>query len=259
MKKIIVLVCSLIIASLSHAQVEIGILSGASNYYGDLSKDGALGARNPSISIGVFAQYYYNTKGAIRLQYNRGKVSGSSAFRNPDNPLSFTNRLHHVTLTHDYYYLIHKIGSDESKVSLYVSIGGGIYTHNPKTYLKGEEIELQPLGTEGQTDSERYNLTQFSIPFGGGVQLALNRRVSIGLDYMLHFLFTDYIDDVSTVYPNFATLEEQRGPVAAELSGRGGLNPVVGSKRGTENRDMLSYLSLTVSYNLGDVFGGKVK
>jgi hypothetical protein len=39
-----------------------------------------------------------------------------------------------------------------------------------------------------------------SHPFGFGLKYALNRQISVGLEYGARWTFCDYIDDVSTTY-----------------------------------------------------------
>jgi hypothetical protein len=71
-----------------------------------------------------------------------------------------------------------------------------------------------------------YRLNQFSIPFGGGIALSLNDRVHLAWEVVIRRTSTDYLDDVSTVYPNDAELLAGRGPNAVDLSFRGDeINP----------------------------------
>jgi len=55
---------------------------------------------------------------------------------------------------------------------------------------------LQPLATEGQSFDDRYSLFQFAIPFGGYMTFDINDKVSIQLDLIGRFTFTDYLDDI---------------------------------------------------------------
>ena len=54
------------------------------------------------------------------------------------------------------------------------------------------------MGTEGQGIDgfgEKYKLTQFAIPMGAGVKIAVTERLNIGLEAGVRKTFTDYIDD----------------------------------------------------------------
>jgi hypothetical protein len=63
-------------------------------------------------------------------------------------------------------------------------------------------------------------------------------------------MFTDYIDDVSTTYPNMVELEMERGPIAVQLSDRSGelgIEPIgaFGRQRGVSG-DKDSYYSFRI-------------
>src|SRR5690606_30739356 len=87
-------------------------------------------------------------------------------------------------------------------------------------------LELQPLGTEGQflplLDQgypRPYALTQINIPFGAGIRYKFTYMIDIGFEVGLRKLFTDYLDDVSSLYPNLRSLELQN-PEAYIMSDR---------------------------------------
>ncbi len=109
--------------------------------------------------------------------------------------------------------------------SPFVSLGFGIFGFNPKTIYQGKEIELQPLSTEGQSlgnNTSRYNLTQICLPVGAGIRFTPpSRRFSVSLDFQYSYTFTDYIDDVSTVYPDknlFSTYNPVNAMIAQDLA-----------------------------------------
>ena len=86
-------------------------------------------------------------------------------------------------------------------ISPYAGAGIGLFSFNPKTWYKGEEIELQPLGTEGQgikPYGQKYNLIGLILPFSVGIRFVEPKRVySIGIDFTYTYTFTDFLDDVS--------------------------------------------------------------
>ena len=93
---------------------------------------------------------------------------------------------------------------------------------NPKALYNGEWIELQPLGTEGQgtslTSQKKYSLNQIVIPFGIGVKVNFSHHTSLCMEYGIRKTFTDYLDDVSGLYPNLDVLEAESGTLARVLS-----------------------------------------
>ena len=107
----------------------------------------------------------------------------------------------------------------------YIDAGAGLFHFNPTTIDRhGHEQHLEELGTEGQgmaiPGNSYYLLTQFQIPFGGGIQYAINNKMALKLDFLFRKTFTDYIDDVSTIYPD-GSLIDKKLPLIKELSFRG--------------------------------------
>lgn len=91
----------------------------------------------------------------------------------------------------------------------------------------GAKVPLKPLSTEGQGfpgGAEPYSNFGIAIPFGFGMRKSINRTLGIKLELTHRFTFTDYIDDVSTVYydPNY--LATNVSPQAAYFS-----NPELGN------------------------------
>ncbi len=137
----------------------------------------------------------------------------------------------------------------------YVFAGVGIYHFNPYTKdTAGKKYFLQPLSTEGEgfmPGVKNYKLTQFSIPLGVGAEYSLNEDMRIGIEFGYRKIFTDYLDDVSNVYVDQATLLNARGAKAAELAYRGnevqaGSYPAAGVNRGNpNNKDGYYYIALT--------------
>ena len=86
-------------------------------------------------------------------------------------------------------------------ISPYAAAGLGVFSFNPKTWYKGEEIELQPLGTEGQSIKpygQKYSLMGLILPLSVGIRfIEPNRVYSVGVDFTYTYTFTDYLDDVS--------------------------------------------------------------
>ncbi len=85
----------------------------------------------------------------------------------------------------------------------------------------GQKFYLRPLRIEGEGFSDgvkNYNLTQFAIPFGGGIKLSLSDNINVGVELGLRKLFTDYLDDISKLYLDQNSLLNARGAKAVELA-----------------------------------------
>ena len=97
------------------------------------------------------------------------------------------------------------------------------------------------------------------IPAGIGFKIGLNKRTNLGIETGIRQTFTDYLDDVSGVYPDIEKLSE-KSPFSATLSYRtpefyGGKeqpNPK-GQRRGDNYKtDLYFFTGLTLTVNLGD-------
>jgi opacity protein-like surface antigen len=137
----------------------------------------------------------------------------------------------------------------------YAFAGIGVYHFNPYTKdIAGNKVFLQPLSTEGEGFAQgvnNYKLTGFSIPFGFGVDYALNENMRLGLEFGYRKIFTDYLDDISGNYVEQSALLSARGQTAVDLAWRGyEINgapyPAAGSSRGNPNeKDGYYYIALT--------------
>jgi hypothetical protein len=128
-------------------------------------------------------------------------------------------------------------------VYLFGGIGGVFF--EPKAKLNDEWLKLRPLGTEGQLldGSKPYGKFTLVIPYGAGYKFPLGELCSINLEIGLRKSFTDYLDDVSTVYASSASLSE----TAATLADRSGLSYGEGEMRG-DNDDEDNYFLLGLKF-----------
>ena len=137
---------------------------------------------------------------------------------------------------------------------------GALY-FNPKTVYNGQKISLQPLQTEGV----KYSRFAIVIPFGIGARLKLGPNMNLAIEGGYRKTFTDYLDDVSTTYPDPSKLTS---PEAIALSNRavdnfGNPNPAYGApgrQRGNpSNKDSYFLLNAKLEYYLPgnfSLFGG---
>jgi len=125
----------------------------------------------------------------------------------------------------------------------------------PQANVGGDWKWLKPLTTEAQGISptkKPYSLVQLSIPLGVGLKYAIDRRWLISIEYGLRKTFTDYLDDVSTIYPNqdFLINEAKQGSVSA-LASDPTNNQEAGSQRGdATNNDSYMFLIIAANYKL---------
>ena len=115
---------------------------------------------------------------------------------------------------------------------------------------------------EIEVPKEPYKTLGFAIPFGAGVKYALNDKWVVGVEFGLRKTFTDYLDDVSTVYPDKDDLAQLRNDLAVTMSDRSILIPGVndgqigeaGRQRGeSNNKDSYVMFGVGLVYYFGDI------
>lgn len=234
-----------------HLSARVGI----ANYQGELqSKNltfkqgkflGSLGAQY-DISEHVTARTYFTLTG---LQGDDKKGTSTMKARN----LSFQSKVFEWELGAQYNIL----SLNNSWWTPYVYAGVGLFHFNPFTHNSdGAKTYLKPLSTEGQGvvgGKSEYKLTQFCIPLGIGAMYAISEDVRVGIEMGYRKLFTDYLDDVSTVYVDQAALLAAKGQSAVDLAYRGdevggGAYPAAKSPRGGSGvKDGYYYMAATVT------------
>lgn len=226
---------------------------GISNFLGDVGGRDQVGTNfvwDLEISKTKFAAgfnylYYLSEKVALRTTLVYGKVAGDDKltqefFRHNRN-LNFESIILEGGLGIEYQFLKEKIGNiynvkspTGKKLGLrHFSAGfyafGGIsgFYFNPKTMnSNGQMIDLIPLKTEGQGlpgGAKPYGNFNVAVPLGIGMRKSINRTIGYKIELSHRFTFTDYIDDVSTVYYDPSILATEVGAQSAYFS-----NPELG-------------------------------
>ena len=210
----------------------IGVGLGATNYLGDL--DDNLSPKFTRPGFAVMGGYKFHPHMSVRLTFAQGWISakdqvGAAAPTDPRwrRNLSFRSPLSEMAATLHYEFFGNsRRFTYRPKWSPNIFAGVGVFYFNPRAQIGGEWFNLQPLGTEGQflpgagtIYPTPYKLVQIAIPFGVGVRYRLTDKLDIHLEMGFRKIFTDYLDDVSDVYPNIDDLAAQN-PVAAQLSDR---------------------------------------
>ncbi|MBC7426488.1 MAG: outer membrane beta-barrel protein [Bacteroidia bacterium] len=224
--------------------LDFGVLLGGSNYIGELTKGFApvIGETRPA--GGLIIRYNLSPAFTLRGSALYGRVQGTDKNFNNDaykkrRNLSFRSDIIEFSGQVEWNILGYENTKTSYGWSPYLFAGIGVFRYNPKAQflynpllhdasLAGQDkewIELQPLGTEGQettkfNDKRRYSLTQLSFPIGAGVKFQLDDNWAIGLEFGLRKTFTDYIDDISTVYIDDQIVGGAGGFMATALKDR---------------------------------------
>ena len=264
MKRILVLLAVLVPYFMQAQHFEAGVMVGISNYRGDLDPESVWETFGQThASFGGLIRYNINDYVAARFNVYYGTVSGDDAVGTPGQQqrnLSFKSNILEFAIGGEFNILGYQPYGLERVFSPYVFASIGIVRYNPKAFIDGRWVELQPLGTEGQglaayPDKDLYSLTALTVPFGVGAKYAINDRWNLGIEMGLRYTNTDYLDDISTTYPDLTILREERGDLAADLSDRslGDTPRRAGSGRGDPGSDDWYFVAgLTITYNFFD-------
>lgn len=210
-------------------KAEIGFCIGASTYQGDISPlEWRVSFEGAHVARGMFLSLGLNEFISVKGRYFTANISASdenaiSDFRSQRN-LHFKSSIREFSVVGELNLLGIVPSLRKFKFQPFVNAGIGIFKFNPQAKYRGVWYDLQPLGTEGQglpgSDKEPYNLTQLSIPMGFGLKYTFNDELVIAFEVSPRWTFTDYLDDVSTEYPDLDKLGQFHGDIAVNLSYR---------------------------------------
>ncbi|MBC8151469.1 MAG: hypothetical protein H7Z72_01020 [Bacteroidetes bacterium] len=173
---------------------------GPTRYAGDLSEDLSLSLLRPGWSVSGGGSYRISNRltarADARLYYIYGKHEGGRVYY---NNLSFyaLNPDVWAGLQADLWPITANRG-----VIPYVFAGLGMTYLTPKASYRGQSVSLAPLRTEGII----YNRLPGIFTYGVGVPMRLNIRSWLKLEMSYTHVLNDYLDDVSTRYPDFSQL-----------------------------------------------------
>lgn len=190
-------------AQYSDNYFEVGATGGIATYSGDLG--GYFSQGNLGPMAGIMAKYnigkFLAFRGAFNwslLQAADKNYSDSRKYRN----LSFSSHLFEMGVMAEFNILGYHPRALESPLSPYLLVGITGFYFSPYTYSATDErVSLPDQKTEGQA----YSNIQMAIPMGIGLKYALNSHWGLSIEAGLRMTATDYLDDVSGLYPTTYT------------------------------------------------------
>jgi hypothetical protein len=270
---------------------EAGFTVGPMVFLGDLGGHYGIGTgflkdynmNATKLCFGIYVAAHPSELLGIRLSANFGSIEGDDNYivdkgglevwRLQRN-LNFKSSITEANLLFEVYptVLFEDQPIDQrGRLRPYGVIGIGVFHFNPMgTYVDPNTsqttwVYLEPLHTEGQgfvAGKSSYPLTQLNIPMGFGLKYYVSDKLNVGLELLYRKTFTDYIDDVSTVFVDPAILQSNlpngTSQIAVAMSNKSPLLGVVGSnyntgdKRGDPRQtDAYFTLGLKVGIRLG--------
>jgi len=281
MKKNLIILISLTLLSFSFSaqswkflRNEFSFGIGASNFLGELGGADRIGSHNikgirdldfnatrPAIEIGY--RRFFSPNIAVKAGFVYGQVSGDDALTDEiyrkNRNLHFKSPIAELSIQLDYFpfreYFGHiyrsngVVGKRVNHLSPYLFGGIGGFWFNPKAKYQGSWVALRPLQTEG-VDYSKFSI---ALPVGMGLKYAIDKQWSIGLEVGLRYTFTDYIDDVSTVYVDKSNespmVQYLANPSPNEIGTPSWTQP--GEQRGSpQANDSYVFAILSVNYKL---------
>ncbi len=241
---------------------------GSSTYFGDLCETGDCLRARPYFNLGFDYRFTGKIRARIEGAYYRLEARDAGG-KNEKRNLSFRSGNIEVAATGIYeFFSYNKFFNQRPLFNPYLYAGVGFTYFTPRTELDGKWYSLPKYATEGVT----YNQLAFMIPYGFGVQMALANTLDVSFEFGIRKTFTDYLDDVSTVYIDNAKLASKE-PIAAQLADRTsdlGIPPTydsddgvhwnAGHKRGNPDRkDSYIVIAAKLEYTINPLVKNKRK
>lgn len=253
------IICLILVGNSGHTQsyktsTEIGVYGGGSYYLGDLNLTRHFVDSKPA--FGLIYRYNLSLRHSFRVTGFYGGVQASDANSNDpfqlNRNLSFKSKLIEIGVGYELCLGKYTINSMKYPISPYFFYQLAYTRINPTTDFDGNEVALQPLGTEGQGTSANnkrpYSLNQLTVPLGLGVKITLKKRWAVSFEYGIRKTFTDYLDDVSGNYVSSEILRTENGPLAATLANRS-LNTETTINRGNpNNKDWYVFYGIMLTF-----------
>ena len=258
-KQVILLITSVFSLSAMAQYTEVGAFLGTSNYIGDLSEQRISNEHYHGV-MGVFGRYNANERFAVKGSLLKATISGSDVTAHSANlrarNLSFRSAITELSVTGEMNLSPYNIRADKGSVP-YVFMGLAVTRFNPQAEIRGVWHDLQPLHTEGT----KYSRNTLAVPIGLGMRFNVSYKLNFGLEFGARFTSSDYLDDVSTFYPDVFGMRSSAPMTAAlsyrtpEVTGSFGENPFGKVRGDAANNDWYLFAGVSVSVNLTDKYG----
>ncbi|WP_461067823.1 hypothetical protein [Spirosoma horti] len=180
---------------------------GATYYLGDLTEAGNFGHLRLGVAASAAVAYRYSPHLTLRAEGQVYYIRGSQK----NTHLAYNN-LSFFSVNPDVWAGVQWDfwpEDDRNHVIIPYALAGVGLTHiTPKANYGGRAVSLAPLHTEAIA----YNRWPIIIRYGLGFPIATGERFKWNLEATYTHVLSDYLDDVSTVYP------DQRNRTALEVA-----------------------------------------
>lgn len=246
--------------------------TGVAKYYGDMANSGEI-FKNSKWNLEVGLERRIDGRFSARVGLTAFQLKGGDQYADDEGRknrnLSFTTTAFELSASG--IVQLFKDGAryyQRKPINAFLSIGLGALYYIPKGLSTIEYHDGSPNPSAGkmiplrslQTEQVKYSPVTIVVPLGLGVKIMATPFLNITASGTYRFAFTDYLDDMSTVYPGIDAFED---PLAAAMSDKqfelNGIVKPAGAIRGNPDKnDGYFMFSFRVDYFLPpNIFGAK--
>lgn len=182
---------------------EFGVLLGASQYNGETNLAGQFNPQLLGPSVGLLIRRNLNSRWALRLNGMWGKLKGNDLLGNTNiqsrRGLAFNGNFLELSGQAEFNFIPFCACDNNQYITPYafVGIGAGRYAATT-TYVGGSDGDLGSDANSGSAFAA-------NLPFGIGARYKFSHRFLASLEWGFRKAFTDYLDNISTVYASTGT------------------------------------------------------
>jgi hypothetical protein len=222
-KKLILSFLIVVIAKTStYAQrAEIGLNVGGAGYIGEFNQFNPV--KISGLNAGIYAKINFDPYWGVGIHYNYGKIKGDDAKSNNaqfrDRNLNFSSSLNEIAFIGSFNFLDMYSPGSRKRVSPYLFLGVGGVIFEPKATWGEGYVKLREYNTEGLP--KQYRNYAMTIPYGVGIKYKKSENITLFGQIGYRTVFTDYLDDVSGLYPTEGQWQNSFNPtISKQLSDR---------------------------------------
>ncbi|MBX2845752.1 MAG: porin family protein [Saprospiraceae bacterium] len=193
---------------------EAGVWAGGINSFNDINTNSSVFDVRPS--GGIVAKYNFDSRigAGINVSYGRAFTTdekrAETNFQQLRNEAARTTTFSASAKGEFNFFDFNATDAflDPQIYTPYLTAGIGYTNIKPELFLRSQGwTDVSSLQTEDEKD---FSASQINIPLGGGVKYQLSDDFVLSGEWVTNVLFTDYYEDISTVY-NTLSLDENIG------------------------------------------------
>lgn len=221
--------------------LEVGAWLGGTNSFNDINTTSSFETMRPA--GGVLGKYNFDPRISAELMVSYGRTFSADQkflvtdYQTQRNEANRTSSLD-IQVAGEFNFLpfSRELFQSKTRYTPYLSAGIGVSLLKPEIYSR-ETNGWLPASVVLTEDARDFNSFQFTIPLAAGVKYKLNHSFNLAAEFGSRILFSDYYDDLSTVY-NLQGVENGPGTITT-----------VGRQRGDRSKnDVYNLFGVQMTY-----------